>query len=84
MIGELANAFKLDPTLFPAWTTYVFLYIFRTSTDSGGEDSLITVEFHAILSQKFTLDDQTKIVILGDKPVFGGWNDVGIAVRKEK
>ena len=30
--------------------------------------------FHAMLSDRFKLDDQTKIVIRGDKPVFGGWD----------
>ena len=68
----------------PARTTNNFLHIFRTFTDSGDEDTSITVVFHAMLSEQLKLDDRTKIVILGAKPLFSGWDDVGVHLVKEK
>lgn len=58
--------------------------MFRNST--GNDDKLETIKviFHAILSDKFNLDDATKIVIRGEDPVFEGWNKGGVVIEKEK
>ena len=76
---------KLNPAIpCPARTTNNFYLIFRTFTDSGGEDTSITVVFHAMLSDELKLDDRTKIVILGDEPFFSGWDHVGVHLVKKK
>ncbi|CAB4021187.1 Hypothetical predicted protein [Paramuricea clavata] len=51
-------------------------------TDSVDEQSL-TVVFHAILSDKFKLDEGMNIVIRGDSPVFDGWNKGGVDVTTQ-
>ncbi|CAB4014622.1 Hypothetical predicted protein, partial [Paramuricea clavata] len=48
---------------------------------SNDSQNTLTVVFHAILSNKFKLEDGTKIVIRGDEPLFaGGWNKGGVPV----
>ena len=64
-------------------TTHILLYIFRSSTDIGNEATL-TVVFHAILSDKFDLDEGTKIVIRGEEPVFDDWNKDGVTLKMER
>ena len=44
----------------------------------------MTVVFHAILSDKFELEDLKIVVIRGEDPVFGGWNKGGIPVETGK
>ena len=60
----------------------ILLEIFRSSAKT--DEKVLTVVFHAILSDKFKFDDEMRIVIRGDKPVFGGWNEGGILVKTEK
>jgi hypothetical protein len=60
---------------------YILLHIFRNSTDNAN-DKCLTVVFHAILSDKFKLNEGTKIVIRGDEPVFGGWKNGSVNVRR--
>ena len=69
----------LEQTTYIVWTTHDFLYICRTSTNN---EKTLTVVFHAILSDKFEVDDETRIVIRGDLPVFGGWDDGGVPVKR--
>ncbi len=51
----------------------IFFYIFRSSTKNSDHDTL-TVVFHAILSNEFKWDDDSKVVIRGQEPIFPGWN----------
>lgn len=52
-------------------------YILRITKEDPDEETF-TVIFHAILSDKFKMDDgQSCIVIRGEKPVFGGWDHGG-------
>ena len=48
------------------------------------EERTITVVFHAILSDKFAMGNDSKLVIRGDEPIFGGWNKHGIHVQFEQ
>ena len=57
--------------------------MFRNSTSNDDKQETIKVIFHAILSDKFELDDATKIVIRGVEPVFEGWNKGGVVIEKE-
>jgi hypothetical protein len=59
---------------------HILLHIFRNSTDNASNKCL-TVIFHAILSDKFKLEEGTKIVIRGEEPVFDGWHKGGVIVR---
>lgn len=56
---------------------------FRSSTNNVVE-KVLTIVFHAILSDKFKFDDEMRIVIRGDEPVFGGWDKGGIPLETEK
>ena len=65
--------------------THIFLlHIFRNLNVKDEKKETITVVFHAILSDKFKLDDVTKIVIRGEDPVFEGWDKGGIVLEKER
>lgn len=55
--------------------------MFRNSTIGENKQETITVIFHAILSDKFKLDDMPKIVIRGEDPVFKGWNKDGVVLE---
>ena len=55
--------------------------MFRNAQQTHVQEETITVVFHAILSEKFgKLDDETRIVIRGEGPVFEGWNKGGVAL----
>ena len=60
------------------------LHIFRGLNVNDEKNETITVVFHAILSDKFKLDDITKIVIRGEDPVFEGWSKGGVVLEKER
>lgn len=64
--------------------TYFLLHVFRDLNVKDDKKETITVVFHAILSDKFKLDDVTKIVIRGEDPVFEGWNKGGVVLEKER
>lgn len=50
-------------------------YLLRTEEN---DEKTFTVIFHAILSAKFKMDDDTSwIVIRGEEPVFNGWKKGG-------
>ena len=54
----------------------------RSSNGNAGEATL-TVVFHAVISDKFKMDEQTKIVIRGEEPIFHGWSNDSVVVRRE-
>ena len=58
--------------------------MFRNSTVNESQQETITVIFHAIVSEKFKLDDVTKFVIRGEDPVFKGWNKDGVVLEEKK
>ena len=69
------------------------LHIFRNSHDkttknddktSNADEKSLIVVFHAILSNKFDWDNDTKIVIRGQAPVFYGWDKDGVHFSTEK
>jgi hypothetical protein len=69
------------------------LHIFRNSDDkttknddktSNADEKSLIVVFHAILSNKFDWDNDTKIVIRGQAPVFYGWDKDGVHFSTEK
>jgi hypothetical protein len=69
------------------------LHIFRNSDDktvksddkaSKAAGKTLIVVFHAILSDKFELDNDTKIVIRGEEPVFNGWDNDSVHFSAEK
>ena len=52
--------------------------LFRSSDDK----KTFTVIFHAMLSNKFKLVDNTQIEIRGQPPVFDGWKKSGKPVTR--
>jgi hypothetical protein len=55
-------------------------------SNSGNQPAqkTLTVVFHAILSNKFKRDDDTKIVIRGQQPIFAdGWKEGGVRITTE-
>ena len=60
-------------------------YFFRSSDDEKTDDEkTFTIVFHAMLSNKFKLDDYTQFEIRGEKPVFNGWGKSGKQVIPER
>ena len=60
------------------------LYLFRNSRNSDDKKETLTVVFHAILSDKFDFDDETKVVIRGQDPVFHGWEENSVVLKTER
>ena len=48
------------------------------------DEETFTVVFHALLSDKFKWDENKKIIIRGEEPVFYGWNADMILMNTEK
>ncbi|XP_028417208.1 uncharacterized protein LOC114541491 [Dendronephthya gigantea] len=52
----------------------------QTTVPMVTKEKTLTVVFHAALSDKFDCDGDTKIVIRGEEPGFGGWNELGVPI----
>jgi hypothetical protein len=50
----------------------------------NADEKSIVVVFHAILSDKYKFDSNTKIVIRGEEPFFDGWEKDSVHLEAEK